>query len=295
MIKKIGTLLITILGAALLVYSATRSLDFIGRTLPPDRQILAWFGLAALDGGVLIWLICYLYGARGWQRAIAILMLIVDTVGCVAMFTLDTLLNTGTSGMTAQLTPDELQMSVLALSGIIALNICATLAFHVADPDMLKAAAEEEAHDEIDDEELKQIKANAKTLAAEVAPIRAKAWQLRARSEYLGLLGDLVPDMIDAEYHDTPALVANTPKATNKPAGLLSWLPGAKKNKPAAAPAQPPVDVSALLATIATLRGELATLRPPTYTPVGPTELRSYATDTTNPPTVQTPANPKNG
>ena len=290
MIKKIGTLLITILGAALLVYSATRSLDFIGRTLPPDRQILAWFGLAALDGGVLIWLICYLYGARGWQRAIAILMLIVDTVGCVAMFTLDTLLNTGTSGMTAQLTPEEVQMAVLALSGIIALNICATLAFHVADPDMLKAAAEEEARDQIDDEELKQIKANAQTLAAEVAPIRAKAWQLRARSEYLSLLGDST-DTIDAEYHDAPAVLANPPKTTKKPAGLLSWIPNHKNDKPT----QPTVDNTALLSTIATLRAELATLRPPTYTPVGPADLRTYAAETTTPPTVQTPANPKNG
>jgi hypothetical protein len=53
MIKKIGVLLVTLLGGALLVYSASRSLDFIELTLPDDRKILAYFGLAALAGGSL--------------------------------------------------------------------------------------------------------------------------------------------------------------------------------------------------------------------------------------------------
>ena len=65
MLKKIGVLFITVLGGALLIYSATRSLDFISLTLPKDRQVLAYFGLAALDGGILAWLLSYLYGSRG--------------------------------------------------------------------------------------------------------------------------------------------------------------------------------------------------------------------------------------
>lgn len=94
MFKKIGMLLVTILGGALLVYSATRSLDFIELTLPEDRKILAYFGLAALDGGLIAWLLSYLYGSRGgWQRAISILMVCVDVIGAVSMFTLDTLYN----------------------------------------------------------------------------------------------------------------------------------------------------------------------------------------------------------
>ena len=71
MLKKIGALIVTLLGIVLLVYSATRSLDFIMLTLPPERQIMAYFGLAALDGGLIAWLLSYLYGSRGgWQRAI---------------------------------------------------------------------------------------------------------------------------------------------------------------------------------------------------------------------------------
>jgi hypothetical protein len=107
MFKKIGVLLMTVLGGALLVYSATRSLDFIELTLPPDRKILAYFGLAALDGGLIAWLLSYLYGSRGgWQRAVSILMVCVDAAGAIAMFTFDTLYNTGKAGMTEAMTPE---------------------------------------------------------------------------------------------------------------------------------------------------------------------------------------------
>lgn len=189
MFKKIGGLIVTLLGVALLVYSATRSLDFISMTLPQDRQILAYFGLAALDGGLVAWLLSFLYGARGWQRAIALLMVIVDTLGAIAMFTLDTLFNTGQAGMTTALSADTLQVAILALSAVIALNIAATIANHILDPDNLRAMAEEEATDKIDDEEIKQIKDNAAALAAEVAPVRARAWQDNKRAKYLNLLG----------------------------------------------------------------------------------------------------------
>jgi len=190
MFRKIGSLLITLLGLALLVYSAARSLDFISLTLPDDRKILAYFGLAALDGGLVAWLLAYLYGSRGWQRAmIALLMILVDLLGAVAMFTADTLLNAGRAGLGAGLAPETTNAAIMALSGIIAINIAATIAHHLTDPDKLREMAEEEAFDHLDDEELKAIKTNATTLAAEVAPIRALAWQERQRARYLGLSG----------------------------------------------------------------------------------------------------------
>lgn len=169
--KVIGSLLATLLGGALLVYSATRSLDFISATLPPDRQILAWFGLAALDGGLVAWMLNFLYGAKGgFQRAIAILMVMVDFVGAVAMFTLDTLYNTGQAGMTAAMSKNDLQTSVLALSAVIALNIAATVAHHIMDPDNRQRMAEEDAQDQIEEQALKKIGENIPALAASLAP-----------------------------------------------------------------------------------------------------------------------------
>lgn len=207
MFKKIGMLLVTILGGALLVYSATRSLDFIELTLPEDRKILAYFGLAALDGGLIAWLLSYLYGSRGgWQRAISILMVCVDVVGAIAMFTLDTLYNTGKAGMTKAMTPEEMTNAVLALSGIIALNIIATVAHHITDPDKLREQAEEEAFSKVEDATLKQISRNADQLAAQLAPVMAADWQAQTRARYMSYVGTGQRPTIDATARDMPVM-----------------------------------------------------------------------------------------
>lgn len=190
MIKKIGVLIVTLLGGALLVYSATRSLDFIELTLPADRQILAYFGLAALDGGIIAWLLSYMYGSRGsWQRAISVLMLIVDVIGAIAMFTFDTLYNTGKSGMTEAMSPEFITNAVLGLSAIIALNIIATIAHHVTEPNMLREQAEEEAFSKVEEATLKQISKNADQLAAQLAPTMAADWMEQTRARYTSYLG----------------------------------------------------------------------------------------------------------
>lgn len=229
MFKKLGQLFATALGLVLLVYSATRSLDFISLTLPPDRQILAWFGLAALDGGLLAWLLAYLYGSRGgWQRAISLIMVVIDLLGAVAMFTLDTLYQTGQTGMTKALTADELQAAVLALSGVIALNIGATVAHHLTEPDKLKEQAEEEAFAKVEEATLKQISENANQLAAEVAPMLATDWMQNTRARYLANLGTGRIPVIDATAKDVtppPALpVKFTPPQEARPAVNLHPL-----------------------------------------------------------------------
>jgi hypothetical protein len=183
--NKLGSLLATALGAALLVYSATRSLDFISLTLPPDKQILAWFGLAALDGGVVAWLLAYLYGSgSSWQRVIAFLMVIIDFLGAVALFTLDTIYNAGQAGLVTALEPETIQTGVLALSLVIAINIGATIAHHMLDPEALRRQAEEEARAEIEEQALDLIRDNSRALASEIAPQIASNWKSATALEY---------------------------------------------------------------------------------------------------------------
>ena len=187
--KSLSNLLVTALGLALLVYSATRSVDFISATLPPDRQILAWFGLAALDGGLVLWLLFFLSGAKGaLQRGIALLMVVTDFLGCVSIFTLDTLLRTGQAGMTAALTPAAIQTAVLALSLVIALNIAAVVGSHLSDQETRRTMAQEEARDTIEDLAIKQISENSQRLAAELAPQVAATWIDDTKAEYQGAL-----------------------------------------------------------------------------------------------------------
>ena len=224
MLKKIGILLVTILGGALLVYSATRSLDFIELTLPADRKVLAYFGLAALDGGLVAWLLSYLNGSRGaWQRAISILMVIVDTLGAIAMFTFDTLYNTGKAGMTNAMTPEQMTNAVLALSGIIALNIIATIAHHITDPEKLREQAEEEAFAKVEDAALKQISKNADSLAAQLAPVMAADWQAQTQAKYLSYVGTGKLPVLDV----TSQTVSSVPVTeTKKPLDLSSLWAG---------------------------------------------------------------------
>lgn len=238
MVKKIGVLIVTILGGALLVYSATRSLDFIELTLPDDRKVLAYFGLAALDGGVIAWLLSYLYGSRGsWQRAISVLMLIVDVIGAIAMFTLDTLYQTGKSGMTEAMTPEDITNAVLALSAIIALNIIATIAHHVTEPDKLKEQAEEEAFSKVEEAALKQISKNADQLAAKLAPTMAADWMQQTEARYMSYVGTGKIPTIDATAQDvTPGARAQMPAILlpdNQTQGFNLWqfLPAWMTNK----------------------------------------------------------------
>ncbi len=189
MLKKLGSISATILAGLLLIYSATRSLDFISLTLPPEKEILAWFGLAALDGGLIEWTLAYLHGSKGWQRPIAFGMVVVDLIGVIAMFTLDTLYNSGANGMTTTLTADEIYWAVLGLSLVIGLNIAATVASHLMSPEALRAQAEEEADDKIETATLKQITDNAGTLAAEIAPIVAADWVNKKRVQHMAAIG----------------------------------------------------------------------------------------------------------
>ena len=166
-------------------------LDFISLTLPPDRQILAWFGLAALDGGLLCWLLGHRFGSHGgWQRGISLAMIVVDLLGACLMFTADTLYNSGELGLTSVMAASDIQSIVLALSAIIALNIAAVVAHHLTDPAQLKQSAEEEAFAAIEDKAIAAISKNADQLAAQLAPEIANDWMKQTRARYLAALSD---------------------------------------------------------------------------------------------------------
>lgn len=182
---KIGSMLATGIGLVLLGYTAYRSWDFVAMTLPPDKQVVAYFALAALDGGIIAWLLSYLYGSRGaWQRSIALIMVIVDFAGAVLMFSLDTLYTAGEAGLVAALDPNTMRTAMLALSGVIAANIGATIAHHMLDPEQLRRQAEEAAQDKIEEASLKLIDQNAQQLAAQIAPQVASSWRDGIVAEY---------------------------------------------------------------------------------------------------------------
>jgi hypothetical protein len=228
--KAIATLLVTALAGALLVYAGMRSLDFIQLTLSADKQILAYFALAATEGGIVFWLLYFLSAARGgWQRGISLLMIIVDFVGSVALFTADTLLRSGEAGLITALAPEEMRSIILAMSGVIALNVAATIACHIFEPDTQKAQAIEEGQGEIDAQTLRKISEIAPSLAAELAPQIASEWAERTRAKYLSNMSTsslLLPGVeavrISKNGHKKPERVYDAEVEAEQPAFLAS-------------------------------------------------------------------------
>jgi hypothetical protein len=114
------------------------------------------------------------------------IMIVTDTAGVIAMFTADTLYNTGLNGMTAAMSQDQVYNVIIGLSIVIALNIIAPIAHAITEPEQLRRAAEEESESLIQDKTLEQINTKAEQLAAEIAPILAQRWTESARSKHLG-------------------------------------------------------------------------------------------------------------
>jgi hypothetical protein len=219
MIRKhaLGTILATVLGAVLMIYTASRTVHFIRSTLDAEQQVLAFIALAAFDGGAVIWLILFLRGASGrWQKALALSMFVLDVAALIGAFILDTLLTSGRSGLIAALSPDEVRAGILFLSLVIAANVVAVLVFHALDPEAMRLAAERDARDKIEEAALKAIATQADTLAAQLAPVQAAAWVAQMRARVLAGIetADGGGDGADARASDAPDSVKVTRKPT---------------------------------------------------------------------------------
>ena len=183
--QKMATALVTLMGISLLGYTASRTLNFIRMTLPPDQHDTAYLALVAFDGGLLLWTAFYLHGAKGpWQRGIAALMIVVSLVGVLIGFGADTLYTATGFGL-AKMTAGDAQSAIWGMVIIIGLNVAAVTVTHMTHPDALRNQAEEEAHDRITMATLEQIKQNATHLAAELAPQLAGKWMHDMRSQHL--------------------------------------------------------------------------------------------------------------
>ena len=111
-------------------------------------------------------------------------MLVIDFIGAMALFTADTLLRAGEYGIVKALTADEMLTIIYGLSGLITLNVAASLGLHLTDPEALKQAAAKETKDKIQAEALKQLSENSASIAAEISPSVAQSMADEIRSQY---------------------------------------------------------------------------------------------------------------
>lgn len=183
--RTIATIVITVMGLVLLGYTALRTLDLIQLTLPIDQQAIAYLALVAFDGGLLGWLMFFLYGASGsWQRGIALVMIVVSLAGVLIAFGADTIYQASARGTLTELDPATISTAIWAMVLIIGANVAAVTIVHLQSPEARRMRAEEEARDKIEDAAIKKIDENADALAAELAPSLGAAWVKDMRHRY---------------------------------------------------------------------------------------------------------------
>ena len=185
LLKFVALVAFFVIGGGLLAYAASRSLDFVQTTLPAEDQVLGYFALLATSGGMIGWLLVFLYRADGIiQRGTALLMVLIDFAGEATLFTMDTLYRSGENGLVSQMTQGEIRTVILAMSALIALNIFATIVFELGKMEVLKEIAEGAARDVVMFRALAQIERDSETVADEMVPEIVGQWRGNFRSAY---------------------------------------------------------------------------------------------------------------
>ena len=173
--NKIAHLLLWVLGLALLAFTGFRTLDFLGMTLTSDQQFIKYLGLAAFDGGVLLWSMFARYEAKGWQRAISHIMIFVCLVGVCTCTWADTFLVSAQNGL-VKLPPGIATMALYGVLTIILANVVMVIVTPMVHPERLREWAIEAAHDRIEDQTLKAISQQAVLISPDIATQQGEQW-----------------------------------------------------------------------------------------------------------------------
>jgi hypothetical protein len=210
--KKLGSIMVLLVGAGLMLYSMARTFHLLSATLPPGQEALAVIALLGFDMGLVAWTVVFLRGAEGGiQRAIALIMVLIDLVGVIAGFLGDTLLTSGDQGLLAAMDMGSKQTIVLVTAFVIAANIAGTIFYHLASPDNMRHMAEESARDKIQTQSLQAISQQANLLAAELAPIIAADWVRNMTADFTASLTGDKSDVKQLPQANPPQLESAKP------------------------------------------------------------------------------------
>jgi hypothetical protein len=181
MFENIGQILVLVVAAGLMIFSASGTLSL----LQPGLGDAAYFALLAFDGGVVAWLMTFMHGAKGGpQRAIAALMIVLDLLGCVVGFGVNLIMTFGKIGEVARLDQSTTFTALLAVVFVIAANIAATVFYHLLSVDNRKRMAEEALHDAIDKAANRKAKAAIPDLADRLADMMTESQMQQLESHY---------------------------------------------------------------------------------------------------------------
>ena len=215
--KAIALILTLFVAGALMIYSASRTVNLLQMTLPEGQKDMAYLALLAFDGALIAWTLVFMFGAEGgFQRAIAGIMIVVSLTGVIVGFGADQLLNATTGGLFDKtLLGNNFGMTATLITvGIIAANIAATVFFHVMSPENRRRMQEEGFKE--------QVESAAEAKSNEQIPHLAAALAISMTESRMARLNALYQNRIAAEYSTLGLPAAkqtiNQPAATTHPA-----------------------------------------------------------------------------
>jgi hypothetical protein len=216
MLKYIGPAAAKILGFifAALVFALVVLMSFgtLGRIFPNDIITQAG-GLIVADIGALLWLVLLVKASRGTaQRAIALLLFLLDAILAAAMAGADAMM----SGQTWAEIPAEMGSVVLyAFVGVLVANLFAMYAHHLCEPDLTHAVHQELQADRVLERALNEADKLMDARIAELAQVRAQ--QLFTETlmalDMQSLGGKVERTVIDADSVDLPPTDTANPTA----------------------------------------------------------------------------------
>ena len=170
-LKRTGSKVVFgLISLIVLLWTASLTVSFMQGVLPGAFWAVPYLSLVVFDGGMIGWLIVYLYNAEGsMQRTIALGLTVFNLLGVGLMTIAEIVL--GGQALTAA--PEMLGTVAIWGVGIWTfVNVAGIVAFHLSSPDAKIAAAIQEEKDAVVEEALTDLSNrrtdNAKLLSSQL-------------------------------------------------------------------------------------------------------------------------------
>lgn len=202
--KALVSIILLFLIAALMIFTASRTVHFLQLTFPPDFGYMAYLALAAFDIGMIGWSAYATWGAEGaMQRAVAYCMIFVCLIGVSLTTIADTIISSSKNGLT-QVPPYMSTIGVWGSVAVILLNVLAGIAVHLSSPHHVRKFQLEGIHDEIHAMTIQHIRESALEIAPQIAREQANHWVRVTIQDAIGGLPapkqlTALPPVIDAD------------------------------------------------------------------------------------------------
>lgn len=167
-LKRTGSKVVFgLISAVILLWTASLTTSFLRTALPGQFWAVPYLGLVVFDGGMIGWLIVYLYNAEGsMQRTIALGLTVFNLLGVGLMTIAEIVLG----GQSLTVAPDLLGTAAIWGIGLWTIaNVAAIVGYHLASPDARIAAAIQEEKDALVDAALNDLRDRRQANAARLS------------------------------------------------------------------------------------------------------------------------------